>query len=650
MRVEKLRLFNWLRYQGAHEVAFGDGVYAVTGAFEHDERRSNWAGKTSMLEAIRFALYGVHRAAREDDWITNGEGGGWVEAVFTGGLVVRRERRRGHATRLTVMHDSATASGDDAQRVIEERVGLTLADFDATCWMGQKALARLILARPAERFEVVSGWAGLAPLQRCEDRVRAMLNEASAALTRAEAQATAAENIVLGMRATLGLEAVAAPDAVRVAAEHLAEAAAQIAGVAALEVEAADAKLAAAHARQVALSRQTELESVASDLRAAKAQYEALPVVDPGGAAQVLADARAAMQAAGTEVKSKAALARGEFDGKCPVAGIVCPATSGINQMAAENRVEHKRALAVYDERCKAEALARHEHDEAVSVSRRQAALVGQRDQLRAMWTTLKAALAQPVPDAPTVQEAQGIVANRRAAYREAEQMRSDATAVLKRVEGAFAERDRAQVEVEQIKARTALYRAALRVFGRQGAQQRVAEAALAEIREGANALLREAGIDLSVAMTWARDGQGLAATCDACGAAFPPSQRVKRCERCGAERGQKLVERLDVELSDRSGAAEDLAGAALQLAATAWLRAERGVRWSVALIDEPFGALDEANRRAFAAHLAVMLRGRFGFEQAFVISHSPDATDAMPAKIVVSANEYGSTLRVDAS
>ena len=71
------------------------------------------------------------------------------------------------------------------------------------------------------------------------------------------------------------------------------------------------------------------------------------------------------------------------------------------------------------------------------------------------------------------------------------------------------------------------------------------------------------------------------------------------------------MVHRLDIELSDRSGAAEDLAGAAFQLSASAWLRSERNSAWSVALLDEPFSQLDAGNRRAFATHLAAMLSGR---------------------------------------
>jgi hypothetical protein len=167
------------------------------------------------------------------------------------------------------------------------------------------------------------------------------------------------------------------------------------------------------------------------------------------------------------------------------------------------------------------------------------------------------------------------------------------------------------------------------------------------EIEEGANYALEECGIDLRVEVRWSREGQGVARQCDECGQPFPSSLKVKQCGRCGAERGALLIHKLDLALSDRSGAAEDLAGAALQLAASAWLRAERGSAWGTAIIDEPTAQLDAGNRRAFMRHLAAMLRGRYAFEQALVVSHDPAATSMLPGRILVENREGVASARV---
>ena len=175
MKVERVRLTNWMRFAGEHAVDLSGDVFGITAAHDNDPARSNWGGKTSFIEAVRFALYGAHRHAKEDDWITDGEPGGGVAVHLSSGMTIERTRRRGQATKLRVEHGGAFAVGDAAQELIDAAVGLTLADFDVTCWFGQKQLSRLILAKPGERFDLISSWFQLAPLQRCEDRTRMIL-------------------------------------------------------------------------------------------------------------------------------------------------------------------------------------------------------------------------------------------------------------------------------------------------------------------------------------------------------------------------------------------------------------------------------------------------------------------------------------------
>ncbi len=171
----------------------------------------------------------------------------------------------------------------------------------------------------------------------------------------------------------------------------------------------------------------------------------------------------------------------------------------------------------------------------------------------------------------------------------------------------------------------------------------------LRTIETAANAMLAGAGVDLSIAIRWGNPSSTtLAPSCDGCGHVYQ-GVKQKNCPRCEAVRGPKLDDKLEVELSDRSGAAEDLAGIALQLAASAWLRARRGAAWAMVAIDEPFGALDVSNGRALAVHLAGML-SRGAFRQGFVIAHTPAAMDALPSRLQVTGTggrEGRSTIEV---
>jgi len=178
-------------------------------------------------------------------------------------------------------------------------------------------------------------------------------------------------------------------------------------------------------------------------------------------------------------------------------------------------------------------------------------------------------------------------------------------------------------------------------------ARRTIADEALSSIAARANQLLSEAGVDLSLEVSWMREVRGqLATACDACGSPFPASQRVKECG-CGAERGPKQSEELELRVSARSGAADDLAGLVFCLAAGAWLRERRSSGWGVCFLDEPAGALDVAHKRLLAAHVGAMLSTRHGFSQAFVVAHEQGFTDGLPGSIVIRATAAGSTVEV---
>lgn len=650
MHVARIKLRNWLRYVGEHEVALGPGVYAVTAEFDGDGRRSNWAGKTAFLEAIRFALFGVHRKDREDDWITEGESDGGVTLTLSSGEVIERTRKRGHPTRVRVVLDGREAIGETAAAALGARLGMTRDDFDSTCWIGQKQLSKFVLARPAERMELVSDWLGLGPLQRCEERAR----EAQVALVKrmgeAEGRRANTTRVIADARVTVGVEQNAT---VAVLCEMLR---AEIAGYE-VRVERARDALAKAHdlraavrERAAVLAARQEFVALRDELGELKRVHDSLEetAAEVGVRRAEFEGLHGRMLEAGKDAKQKGALARGEFDGKCPVGGVACPIAKDLNASRKANAKAHECALGAYDSACKAANLARCEMEEAESAARKRGEIAIKRENMLARMKRAKDQGSVEVVGL-NADEAQGEVAACESEHAAEVAGLTVARARLAALESASGELGVADGALAGFKQDARAIQTVRRLFGRQGAQRVVAQRALSDITDGANALLVDAGIPLRVQMAWVREAaSGLAASCENCGAAFPASQRVKACEGCGAARGTKQLERLDVELSDRSGAAEDLAGAALQLSASAWLRAERAIAWGVACIDEPFGALDESNRKAFAAHLLTMLGGRYGFEQAFIVAHSTDVLDAIPNRVRVFATEYGSTMKVD--
>jgi DNA repair exonuclease SbcCD ATPase subunit len=237
----------------------------------------------------------------------------------------------------------------------------------------------------------------------------------------------------------------------------------------------------------------------------------------------------------------------------------------------------------------------------------------------------------------PSVEEARARLAELRERQHAAVRTAAAVRAARELWEKREREREEARAEAGRLDVAVRVAARAAAVFGKGGAQRRFAEGELAGIERLACEMMADAGLPLGVRVSWSREGSGVAATCAECGDAFPRSEKVKACARCGAARGPNLVHKLEVEPTAQSGGARDLAGIFLQLAAAAWLVRERGARWATAMLDEPLAALDRAIRRQLSAHFPEVLR-RVGCAQALVIGHDRGALDALPGRIQVTS------------
>lgn len=645
MRIASIKLKNFLCYRGEHELKLEPKVYAVIARLDGDAERSNWLGKTTLLEAIDFALYGRHRHRVEDDWITRGEAAGEVELHLEDnagkGVVIKRSRLRG---KRTTLYFGANAIQEEAQKQLDELVGLGSEDFLATCYFEQRQMARLVLADPGERMNIVSGWLHLGPLQECEDTARVRASKLAEQVQMAEGALA-----VLEARRVDALQGL--PDVVALAAKELnlsQDVEVKVAAVAKLQDKLQKNAALLAGREKITefdvlvvegIRLRDELEQ--RDIMALRRAHDKADEVSR----KIVADYSLAER----ELSQKRALARGQFDGQCPVAGIECPAKEKINSERQRNALLLEGAQASHGLVSRSLEMSNRTRQMASAELQEAERIESKLEQMRR-----RAAEMMPAYEQAKVSEAPEDLQVIRGRLDAAQMKLQEAQGALGAVRGAVTGYGAAVARIEEIRttldearAQLAVLREAGVIFGKTGAQRRVAEGALEEIEGGANDMLRSCGIDLRAEVRWSREGSGLAKACEACGNPFPTSAKVKTCPRCGAGRGPLLVNKLEVSLSDRSGAAEDLGGAAIQLAASAWLRRERGSAWGTALLDEPFGSLDATHRKVFAAHLTAMLKGSYGFEQALVIAHHSSVLDALPGRIEITSDGKHSSIRV---
>lgn len=636
MYLSDLQLRNWGPYYGDHKLQLTDTVYAVQAQHEQDEERSNWLGKSWFIGAIRFLLTGVHPATSADGWISWGEKSGEVSGKLSDGTTISRTRSLGRSTQLVVrIPGMEEARQDKAQDVLITHIGMADEDLTATCFIEQREIARLVLADPAERARVVNGWLKLDSLLKAEEWLRLSLQKC---LTQERSLGGAGN--VEGMQAEITtLEQTIATS---------------VAEQKALEVKLQGQ---AAQARNLAEWRQHYVRSlrfpaVQTAGKRTAAELEKVGTWHKDKLVQLESNVDRWL-----EHKSRKAdrvyqvreLVDGDWDGTCPKTCEACPVQKDVRAVGASMEVELRQAEADLDQDAAELDTAKAELEALRTRISDKVRLTQELDRLRTEGTELLVSVDY-IEEHGNPPEDGGQEATQRAElerFQQVTQAIAEAAIQKASLEAQVLVAKSGAEARQSLQAQARTLQEAIAVVGRQGAQREVAEGALGTIELGANKLLQSAGIDLQVEVQWSREGDGLALYCDSCGAAFPKSQAVKVCGICNAQRGPKQVEKLTLAPNDRSGAADDIAGLAFQLSASAWLRNERLAAWSVACIDEPFGQLDRANAKALSAHLHAMIRGSYAFSQGFIVAHDRSIMEALPACVQVLASEHGSKLEV---
>lgn len=661
MRIGGLKLVNWMAFAGTHRIErMPTGPIAVVGRYVENVRRSNWSGKTALLEAIRFALTGAHRKRTDDSLITHGEDGLEVQVILVDGdreLRVSRTRPRGGPTLLSVLdsHDGLLRERATAEEHLARVLRLPVADFDNTSWFGQGDVQALCGQTSGVRREVFARWLEL-------DRWDRM---GKLAMTQARDARTSLE---VARMATNG----AVPrDPMLIREERGELAARQIQAEASREQIKASLDAAIALTTKVAAvaSRRADAEAAQRALASIREQLRALPAASsPEKLAEIdqtRIAARASHDKASAEITEVGHLLGGRFDGQCPVTCEACPVAEQVSEKRGAfvergrvAKLERDRSLAVLQE---TNAIAK----EAQSTEQLRARLVGQMNEATARARSTRAAYEEASAglDVETIEAAEVDRDDSRAALARCDADLREIAEGLGRlkyeeVQGAqYAEREAqrlATIEAAERDARIAQLVA--RGLGGSGIPARIAQVSLHSLEARANALL--SGLGLSFSLTWERELVDPAPACDQCGHVYEKRTRARECPSCGAPRPRKKSDELDVLVDDGSGEIEDvraksggakvLVASAIRLAGGMMLRERRGSPLEVAFVDEPFGELDLENRDALARTFAGLLSS-VGLEQAFVVSHDAQLLAAMPARIVVTRDGSSSRMTLEA-
>src|SRR5207245_2645052 len=182
MELHRLRLVNF-RQHADTELVFGPGITGIFGP--------NGSGKTTILEAIAWALYGVQAVRGDRDSIrrlgAKGRAGVEVELEFRLGA---HEYRVTRALSTAALHQDGQVIANSLKAVtdkLERTLGMTHDEFFNTYFTGQKELAVMAALGKTERAAFLSRVLGYERLREAQERVREVRNAAAAEVRGLEA-------------------------------------------------------------------------------------------------------------------------------------------------------------------------------------------------------------------------------------------------------------------------------------------------------------------------------------------------------------------------------------------------------------------------------------------------------------------------------
>lgn len=680
MHITGIRLINFGPFAGDNYVSLEPVVYSIIARDSKNPKRSNWLGKSTFLESIPFALFGVHSKAQS--LISHGKDEGGVILTLSDGNKIKRTINKGKMS--LVYSTGIDYTGKVAQEKIETSIGLSKQDFYASCFVAQRKLAKLVLCEPSERFATVASWLALDRLQACEKKASEQVIRTNSNVQSAEISIGSASSEVFTIGNTFGVKFGKPEDVLVSLTEKLDDIRGKVTSLT-QEAESkskTDSSIIESYNNAIEdLDKvQTMLEMRESSLRGSltdfKSNKEHFQSVLPDSSSLIedtfsmgvhsadeyLLCLQTLLRNLETDIKEtrhlldeykneKVSLSVFNFNGSCPVTSLPCPDKENVAKHA-KGQSDRSNDLRGNISRTAIELQRKEDLRDklryhCVSVTNDINFMQTYSDKRDTLTKRLKSPEYSTFDGIHKVATA-SIERDLEYIEKEISDLRQQSKMLersVSRAEQLIQSIDTNRKSLDIYKRELEISKYAALAFGKQGAQKVLATRALEFMENRANDFLQAADIGLTIAVKWETELDSLSKVCYSCGYEYPKT-KLKICPVCSKERQNKISDKLTFDISDRSGAAEDLAGMAFQVAASQYLKERKGSMFSSLMLDEPFGQLDEHNRHSIVTRFLNVL-GLAGFEQSFIVAHHNNISHSMPGCIEIVSNDGVSSVRV---
>lgn len=595
MIVESLAVENFMRYRKRCALDLGKRkTIGIVGG--------NESGKSTLLQAISYGIYGKTRADREVQLINDQAKGDLVVELALrmpddSLLEITRGRTAKNEALLQVAGMSKDAKPSDVAAHIAETVRLNYDDFIALTYFMQGDLHQFMTGNKRSYFQRwTSGlrlWhqyesaAGVSALE-LEENIGQAIHE----IRQQTAVLEAADETKAEARAAK-VELQQARDGVKLVQG-------QVDGLQATYQEVAES---GADVKEVAATLHAELRTASSDHRTIQNELS----------------------------REKSELSR-IHSGRCPILKIDC------EQLRSEGdgpREAHEKAIRMLTAREKTSLKAVHAAKKRVDAAEVEA----QRTYLAELSRVSK-----------QLKATQGDLRDANTRLRRASSRVDQAKVAIGRLKEArefkaAAAKDKKQWEKELRRVQFVKY-----MCGKSGIPALLIESELDRVEDRCNWVLERLDYPKRIRFSGYKELAGYEKVCPACGS---ESWHKATCKDCGTPRPKQRREEPTVTVLDgvterpfalESGGAQILQSFAVRLSGGLFVSSMSGVPMRMVMLDEVFGMLDANNRQRLMTLVIDKLATEFGLQQQFVVSHQEDVVNAVDDLLVITS-ERGSAV-----
>ncbi len=579
MLIERLTLRSFLRYRRKCDIDFkGKATVGIVGP--------NEVGKSSLLQAICYALYGRTRAERDEQLISEK-----AKADMVVGLALRLEdgslfeiergRTLSNSPILSCTGYKASKVAE-VQEVIDSMIGIGYEDFITLSYFLQGDIHQFMQGNKRDYF---NRWtSSLGVWASWEDGAKQKEKQITAKLD--------------GIRH------------VQRSAELILEDSSSIKA----EVRSAKASLHELESR-VAILTESASKLEAQVMKQAKG-------VDFKKEATRWRDTRSDLGYSLEEVEGSIKAANKELvgvaSGKCPLVGIKC------------EDLKKKGGRKTKQLRSKLTGLATRKSGLADRIEKLT-------DKLKALKK--KQARAKPVETESTglqLRETRSTLARLQVSVKSATIRLGRAEARLDALKKARAVAKEKRMEADKYEAELRRWQFLRFMCGKSGIPASLIEEQLGLVEDQCNLVFTRLDYPKRIRFRGYRELKSLEATCQVCGS---DTWKKGFCSNCGSERQHRKKEEPTVSIIDgaierpfclESGGAQVLESFAGRLAASLFRSNMLDVPLRLIMLDEIFAMLDADNRQKLMCLVIDKLRSQFGLKQQLVVSHHEDILNAV--------------------